>query len=448
MSFKKIQIYILVFLFYYTLSYGGINDSIFKSGFEIEEIMCPLATPMTENNGNYEAFGAIEPIGEIDYYTFPVSNDQWLYISSDSAISLDTVVSLYSEDGTELLAQNDNNIITFNQDSLLIYKNINEVNLCLKVQDVSTAKIQSPQQINGSDFDYAVQVIPLDFSFDGMNEDIEPNDMLATAQTLSTFVYDQIEFQENAYVMSEFQSGSDVDNYLVSTPLNSVSARIVIPGNGVHGYGGTTQAQQLDIIEASSSNVLARINPSIGVREIWLPVQQSSDYYIQTSQPQIPRGDNPSYTLFWQTLSQQNQQETNNVANNNSAGAETPSSFPNGIYTSYFIGGTLAGAIDTDWWRFNANAGDIVNLYCDSWHTGSGVRNFTAQIYFNPMNPALQTGTESQTAGLVWANTTNATAPPVNITNSGVHYLMIHASLFANDVVGRHYQCGIHVQSP
>ena len=238
------------------------------------------------------------------------------------------------------------------------------------------------------------------------------------------------------------------DNYLVSTPLNSVSARIVIPGNGVHGYGGTTQAQQLDIIEASSSNVLARINPSIGVREIWLPVQQSSDYYIQTSQPQIPRGDNPSYTLFWQTLSQQNQQETNNVANNNSAGAETPSSFPNGIYTSYFIGGTLAGAIDTDWWRFNANAGDIVNLYCDSWHTGSGVRNFTAQIYFNPMNPALQTGTESQTAGLVWANTTNATAPPVNITNSGVHYLMIHASLFANDVVGRHYQCGIHVQSP
>jgi hypothetical protein len=454
--FQKSKTPLFLFLFIFSINVKA--ELIFKDGFDLteSEINCPLALPMTETTSGlggvlYRNEDVINPAGNKDYFSFPVLDDQWFYIATsanpnnDSEL-IDTVISVYSSNGTDLLAQNDDAVIGSSPDSTLYYHAINTENLCIKVEDVSTFSGSTPE--GGSTFIYAIVALPIDFDlYDDFNIDTEPNDTTNTAQTnLSTFQYSG--FQESTSILGEFNNSSDIDNYQLLTPFETLGLQIIAKPSGNTGYGGTSDIGSLEIISADGTEILAQINPSLGVSEIFIPAQAGTNYIVQSNSPTLPIGDNPFYSLFWKTIDGLNPQESNDTANNLFTGAEVANPISQPFATSHFIGGTLSGVSDTDWWSFEANTGDTINLYCSSWYIGSGVRNATFNIFESPILPPLQTEVEVENQQLNWSNQINATTPEIPVSTSTTHYLSIDANLFSNTVTGRYYQCGIHVIHP
>jgi hypothetical protein len=437
---------LLISLYQSSHSAAG-DDLIFKDDFETteNEANCPSATPMTQlsdSNGiYYDGVGTLNSTEDKAYFTVPVSSEQWLQIATDSGDSIDSFLSVYSADGTNLLAQNDDDYNT-PSNSQVYYKNTSESSLCIKFEDVFSATNTSVQ---GTGLNYIVRVRPINFSLQGFNLESEPNDSIGQAEAISTF--STFGNQIGSVIMAEQQNNTDIDTFFTTSPVDSAGVILRVAENGNTGYGGTSNLGILELINPNGIDVLAQVTPENGVQEIFVPIQPSTQYYIRTRNPVTPRGDNPFYFLQLSSLDQINPQETNEVGNNTAAGAETPSAIPNGASTSYFIGGNLAGGSDADWWQFDAQAGDTVNLFCSSWFIGSGVRNFTASVYFDPMMSSIQTGAENQTTGLSWSENSNATAPAITISSSGTHYLEIEADQFSADVLSRHYQCGIHISS-
>lgn len=168
-------------------------------------------------------------------------------------------------------------------------------------------------------------------------------------------------------------------------------------------------------------------------------------YYLHVDSAQAALGSNPFYYLKWQTSDGWNPQETDDAANDDFGGAETATPIDTGFGISHFIGGTLPGDSDIDWWSFEAESGDTIVLACASSRNGSGVQDLTARMYSNPAGSPLQQDIESITVDLLWSSAPGATRPPVTASSTGVHYLSISAGLFSSEVTDRHYICGIHV---
>ena len=102
---------------------------------------------------------------------------------------------------------------------------------------------------------------------------------------------------------------------------------------------------------------------------------------------------------------------------------------------------------DTDWWSFQASAGEAISLFCGSQRIGSGVLDFTVRLFDDPGGAPLQQDIESATVDFEWSSDAGATRPEVPVASTGTHYLQIQASLFSDEVTGRQYQCGIFVDS-
>jgi hypothetical protein len=95
--------------------------------------------------GNWSTFtDAINPAGDKDFYFYPATSQEWLKISAtknpnNSANQLDTIISIYNSNGSNLLARNNNSVFFDNNShtSNLIYKPTNNEKLCIKVEDAS-----------------------------------------------------------------------------------------------------------------------------------------------------------------------------------------------------------------------------------------------------------------------------------------------------------------------
>jgi hypothetical protein len=416
-------------------------EIIFKDGFDKThtEINCPNALALTEETNVqggllYSASEVINPAGNIDYYKFPIDSQEWIIVGTNAnQTNFDAIVTVYNAEGTNLLTQ------TSPTDSSVIYRSLKSESICITVEDISTSLGTSPQ--GGPNFNYLVFVLPIDFNlYDSFNIENEPNDTTFTAQSgLTTY--------ENIYtrIAGSFINESDVDNYQLSTPIGSLTMLVNINQTGEVGIGSTTEINTLDIYAGNGVDVLSRINPSLGVSEIYMPIQEGQNYYIQAGLPTIPLGNNPFYVVSYTILNSQNQLENNDTLNNSSDGAEIANPNVSSNSTSHYITGTLSGSNDVDWWSFEATIGKKINLYCSSWYSGSGVRDALFNIYDDPNQLAIQSETEVENSPIYWSNHIESSMPEIPVTVGGTHYLSIEASQFSNSVLGRNYICSIHV---
>jgi hypothetical protein len=435
------------FLALATWATDGAATRIFKDGFEVPEsaLQCPGATPMVQDENGlggvlFTADGVIDPPGDSDYFSVPLMAGEWIQVlgSRDPPESLaEPVVSVFPGDGTVLLAR----------DALtphLLYRATQTSNHCLRVEDLSTFQGLPPE--GGSDYGYALSVLPIDFElYDEFNVDTEPNDLPGGAQTgLSAVGFPPDEF---AWISGVFGSDGDVDVFALHVGADVLEMDVEFTPSGTTGHGGTVDIQNLEVLSGDGSSILAMLDATKGTpRGIRLPVQQDTTYLVRVGSPTLPLGDNPFYSIAWRTRGTQNQQESDDAGNGAAAGAEVATPIISPFQTSHFIGGTLSGASDTDWWSFQAEAGSSINVFCSSWRVGSGVRDATVALFDDPGTAALQQEVEVETVDLAWAD--GGTLPPVPATTTGTHYLRLSASTFSSSVTSRHYVCGFHVVPP
>jgi len=427
-------------------------DRVFYSGFEAlpSSINCPGATSMDvfENGlggSFYRMIDSIDPAGDVDYFTFTREEAGWVNVSAYGLPPpfpplTDTWIGLYTGDGATRLASNNDGVgVTSITDSVLIFRMVTPGTYCLEVQDYST--VSGTTAKGGPDFQYALDVIPIDFTlYDAFNEDAGGNDSTASAQTNISAIVNE-NFQKSTWILGVVDSDSDIDVYKVVTPTSAKGMSIRFTPDGNAGYGGTVPLNIIKVIGPDASTTISSTDYRKNGESISLPVNEDTEYYLFVDTTAPPLGDNPFYALQWLTFDAINPQESNDAGNDLPGGAEVATGF-NG---SHFIGGTLGGSGDTDWWSFQATAGQAVSVFCGSLREGSGVLNMLVSLFENPVNLALQSETESETVDLAWTSNSGASMPAVPVTVTGTHYLSISASTFSPEVTGRYYQCGIHV---
>jgi hypothetical protein len=205
---------------------------------------------------------------------------------------------------------------------------------------------------------------------------------------------------------------------------------------------------EINVIDTNQIDILSRVEPQLGVRSIYLPVESESDYYIEVSQPVSATSNNPFYVLDVLNETSIRQEEIDEVANDDWSGSEIAINNPLAIspappFNYYFIAGELSGISDQDWWQFEVNHYDEVTVECQSAHSGSGVIDAKFELFSNPESSALQAEVENVLTGVVWSNDPNATMPAIPVGSEDDFYLKISADIFSNEVVGRHYRCYI-----
>lgn len=410
-----------------------------------ESASCADAVAMsTETNGPggtlYAGTGTINGSGDIDFFSFPINAGEWIQLvgrADPTSNGLDAEITLFDANGSTQLAYNDDSVTEGGLDSTLPYLPTTTGTACVSIADYENSDAQ---------LDYRVLALPVDFDlYDEFNLDTEPNDATTAPQVgLSTFgsggnVYTK--------VLGDFEDPSDVDVYQWDVPAQAVGTQVTLtPAFGSDGYGSTTEVGSIEIYESDGAQVYARIDPRMGAEQILAPVSPSTTYFVAVHPPEAgAAGSNPFYVLPLGTTDTHNEQEADDVANDNSASAETPYPVTSMSQTSYYIAGTLPSPGDTDWWQISAAADEEIVLFCASWRIGSGVRDATFSIYDDPASPPLQSEQEVEDADVAWANLTTASMSPVTATQSGSHYLRVDASTYDPEVSGTFYVCGIHV---
>lgn len=384
----------------------------------------------------YGASDTVDPAGDVDYYTVDLVAGDWVGVfiqantNNDPAL-LDAVITLYNDAGDTQLAQNDDSVTTGGLDSELFYHAPADGTYCIAVEDAAA----------GGDplYTYDLVVVPLDFGlYDEFNEDSEPNDTPAAAQTVSTTVFGNNQIYTN--VVGLFDSTGNHDVYQVDSPIGALRLDVGFRPDGTDGYGSTNGLGVVTLIDSDQTTQIAQLDGALGAARIYAPVVASTTYYLDVQAPGSTLGANPFYMQQVISYDSTNELELDNTGNNAPAGAEVATPIANGTLTSHFIGGTLGGMNDTDWWSFSANAGDMILVACASQRVGSGVRNAAVSVYDDPMGTALKTGNESATTDLIWQG-----ADAIPVSQSGTHYLEISANTFDVNIQSRLYLCGIHV---
>ncbi len=435
---------LLAALFCSTL-HAGSSERIFRSGFEEPASIqaCSAATPLANGLGK----GVIDPAGDVDYFAIDVVAGEWIFVDvSTNELNperLDSVLTVYSGDGTQQLARNDDAILLGGTDSQLIHRVEQTGTVCLGVEDWTTVFGITPE--GGPDFTYTLGATRLSFDDPGLNLDVGGNDSTAMPQTPLSYVPAfSGPLEHSAYIAGDFSSVSDVDVYEIVTPDPALRMEVLFHPSGDEGNGGTTPLGIVEILDSTGSTIIGRLDATNGADGLSLPANASSTYLLRVDSPPQALGSNPFYVLHFLPFAGENQQEANEPDNGAAVSAEAASPIKGPSQISHFIGGTL-DASDVDWWSFQAGAGHTISVFCASQRNGSGVLDLTVALYGNPVSPPLQQAVETPFADLAWSSLPGSTMPPVQASFAGIHYLQLSASAFSPEVADRHYQCGIHV---
>lgn len=339
---------------------------------------------------------------------------------------------------------NDDEIPFSSPDSGILIKSAFSGDLCVKVESNHVPFINFATL--GVTDEYAILVVPIDFDlYDGFNLDVEPNNNTAMAQMGLSTNSVGINSQQITTIAGVFDDDTDQDVYLLPTPDSTVNLNVIVMPSGIPGNGSEQTMQSLEVVAADGNEVIAKIEPEIGMMNLTMSALPLTDYYVRTGQPDNPVTNNAHYVFQWQTADGQNPQEQDDNANDSDTGAEVASPISFGNLTSYFIGGQMTGSADTDWWQIEADSGNTIQLFCSSWQIGSGVRDLTVALHDSSAANVLQMQTEDQINGIQWTDQAGATAAAVITSSTGNHFIKLNASSFSLGVSGRIYQCGIHV---
>lgn len=420
-----------------------------------EGTSCADAVPLEEKTNTldgtfYDYSGVIGEAGDLDYFSFEATAGEWVRLTtdtSDDSGDVNTVITLFDEDGSTQLAQN-NNAVTGGLDSELAFHVLETGTYCMQVEDWSTFVGNTPQ--GGPTYGYRAIMVPIDFDlYEFYNEDTEPNDTTGAPQTGLTFSTGSNASQMSTDLAGLFDTETDVDVYEWVAPTPVGAFNLWFTPDGIDGWGSTLGTGIVNVYQSDGTTILAQLDVTRGAdRFTSVPVTAGETYYIEVNAPAgAAAGTNDFYYLKFNTVgpTQLNDQEQDEAGNAAFAAAEVAPPQQDGNVVRHFIGGMLP-APDEDWWSFQASAGTSVALSCSAWRAGGGTRDATFEIYQDPAGAALESEVEGEDADVRWSDTSStASRPAVSITTAGTHYLRVTATQQDPQVTSAFYLCGIHV---
>ena len=393
-----------------------------------------------------------------DFFTFTVDEDAFVNVWTgfyDEAVDgqLDPVISLYTEDGSTLLATADDQIPRLNTDSELRYR-ATAGTYCVKIEgwDHWSGETASLETL---DWSYALNALVMDpdseLWYEGvLNEDTEPNDDVDQAQAGTMY-----EGTGGIYgtVYGLLETADDVDVYAFTlhedaTYINVYFFRPTGPGgSNEQGHGTTLELGRVEISDLQG-NVIGRADGELDMEAISLPFEGGLDVLLWVRAPDgWTSGDNDFYVIDLYNAFSSNpfENEVGGGANDTPGSAES-TSFDSG---STYLAGALHNPVDVDFWQFSSGANQDFALACAARRNGSGLVDATFAILDSGMN-VIQTETETADADVLWTDSAYADASmsAVQITDEGDYYLSVSAAAQDPEVSSNTYMCGLHNVTP
>ncbi len=444
-----------------------------------ESTSCADAVALAQQMNNqgvtlFAAQGILNPAGDKDYFRFTAKKGDWINLHTeantmDDPMMVDTVITLFTQDGKTQLAEVDDAWPRGNTpDSDMDFHVPLDGTYCLQVQEFSSWKKGATPKGDPS-FQYVAVMVP--YSADnlkviqGLDLDAGSNDTLQTPQTLKNVFVNSMSAQIFDRVYGLLDPKTDKDVYKITTPAKAAVFQLDFPPAGPKGNGSTDGIGLVNLWSGNGQTLIAQLNyddatklfkPSGRYGMSGVPVAEKTDYLLEINRGAADVGTNDFYFYAASTGDNTalNPQEANDANNKTSAGAETMTAqqnMKNPKFTNRFIGGTIPAG-DVDYWKFNANQGENIIVVCSSQRAGSGVGDFTVELYQDPAKAALQAETEVATADILWDDPTtseDASKPSVKAPTTGTYYIKLSATkMLTSGATSNFYLCGVHTQAP
>ena len=386
------------------------------------------------------AGGAIGAPGDHDFYSFEAMGGDWMIIDTDAnpdddTTKVDTVIRLFDSSMT-LIAENDDSVPRINTDSEIITRIPNTGTYYVEVLEFSDWRDDDMVEPEGDpSYSYTITASTVNLSAAGVTNDGETGDDDASAQAFGVMS------GRLNLLLGTLEDGTDVDVFSFTIPagmtLNNLSAEIM--PEGTSGYGSTSAAGNIEISAVGSTDVLARINQSMGQGAL-SPSLGAGDYLMRVSHAGGRIGTNDFY-VFKVTLGTENTPEAAEMANDMLAGAEALESEtrPSGTRSAFLLANLISDT-DVDHFSLTPMAGEQLTAVCGSQSSGSGVRGLTMSIH-DATGTMLTSGTESATSSALVRNF----AVPAGSTS-----LIVRLSKTSQDaeVTSDFVRCGFHLSTP
>ncbi len=413
----------------------------------------------------YEGTGIINPANDSDYFKFTVADGDWVILRTeanpdDDINKIDTVITLFNEDGTVQYAEADDQTPRRSTDSELFHHFLAAGTYCVQVQDFSSWKAgETPE--GSPDFAYKLTAATLSDQVAAVTLDSGDNNDKASPQAM-TQTPDDMSGQLFSWILGTYDAEGDVDSYQFTAPPTAVGVSLdFMPrgsdANNTDAYGNSDSPGLINVYESDGATppVLTRVatldytNGSSGFSSV--PVTAGNDYVIEVAKAPGALGANPFYVLTMATASALNPQEMDDMANNNAANAEGTMAQDNADGSkSYFLGGAMPASDGADWWKVaGVKKGDNIAVVCSSQRAGSGVGDFTVEYYgVTPGATAIVAQTETATTDIYWSAAPSASHAGLVAAEAGDQYFKLSSTMDIADVASMHYLCGIHVSTP
>lgn len=422
------------------------------------------ADALEEEDGVFAAQGELDtPDVDVDFFSFPGTAGQPIYIGSDAKpdtdefadFYIDLVVTLFDSEGNQI-AQNDDPFPRSSNDSSFYTVLPEDGTYYLKVEEF--CEFAEPGTCPGTYFDdlsdiaFAVFVIPLDPADESVfPEATEPNDTQATAADME---YAPVDGGDPGQYYLSINYGDlaagDTDGVLFSPPDDLVidagsraTAEFLVPPPGADGNGSSINPGIIEVFNITQNQIVARFDMSDETADtdratLNFPVTLADEYFVTLQTGSSAGGGGEPFYFLVHGNGQGNPLETEELLNNVPATAEELDA-ADGV-DSYFVEGDLPAA-DVDYFRvsvLDVNFG----LICGSEREGSGARGFKATVYGSDGTTQIATKTENATPTGVLRLT--EVDPGANTE------LVIKIEKGSQDpeVTSNFYRCGFHFSPP
>lgn len=427
-----------------------------------------LAAGVNSMDGvKYLAAKAVLAVAEDkDYFKFTAKKGDWINLltqgggNGDTAI-IDPVITLFSADGLTPLAEVDDSFPRIDTNSNFYFRIPADGTYCVEVQEFSTWKNVEPKK--GDDtLTYDLVVVPYDADnlkvLKGREFDKEPNNDVAAAQLMSNLGSSKAG-DVFSYLFGALEPKTDKDLFKLTTPKGAVGLAMNFAPSGVSGNGSTGNIGLVSVWNADHSKLIAQLDYNEATAQLSgggdygmssVPVLQNTTYLFETERKAGTEvGSNDFYSFFSSTQNTLNPQEVNDMGNGTAAGAEVLTAMVSASdpkVQNRFLGGSMP-AMDTDFWKFEATAGEKIIVACSSRRAGSGVNGFAVTL-LDSASLVLQTEVEKTTADLAWSDSDTASMKSV-LAKTGTYYVKLSgAGAVANGATSMHYLCGVATIAP
>ncbi len=399
--------------------------------------------------------GDIDVAGKRLHFRVPLSsNETYLFATTanpnDTPGALDTALTVFDDQGTTVLASTDDAFPRSGSDSQLFFRPSQSGSFCVRVEDFSTWKGNTPVLPSPAHFTLRIER----GGALGVVADTEPNDT-GSGQALPTGLV-------ASFVGGAFTSPADVDVFTFTMPTGATLLNVELPPNGdpvgpgLVSYGSTLARLQISV-QNGAGTTLASLGPPAPVSAtppgLSVPVSGGA-YRVVLSRPV---GTSPGANDFYGTIisgSEDQVAETellSTTSNNSKTAAETLTMMTsttdpkvrNAAWRGYLPAGDAV-----DYFKFTTSTvSNTLGLNCLAGREGSGLIGFTVSVY-GPSSTPIRTEVETPQADLFWVGGTAGTMPLLTLPTASTYYVALSTTSTSTANTGRYYRCSIEVVRP